>query len=49
MNKNKEILKKRADYIKETINKSKNTIKAIQKLSAELYLSERTIERDLKK
>lgn len=49
MNKNKDISKKRADYIKDIVNKSKNTAKAIKKLSNELYLSERTIERDLNK
>ena len=49
MNKSQKILKKRSDYIKGTINKSKNTLKAIKRLSNELYLSERTIERDLKK
>ena len=49
MNKNKSILQKRADHIKKEVNKSKNTSKAIKKLSNDLYLSERTIERDLRK
>jgi DeoR/GlpR family transcriptional regulator of sugar metabolism len=49
MNKSEDILKKRSDYIKEKVNKSKNTTKAIEKLSNELFLSEKTITRDLKK
>jgi DeoR/GlpR family transcriptional regulator of sugar metabolism len=49
MNKNKKILEKRAQHIKNVVNKSKNTTKAIKKLSESLYLSERTIERDLKR
>ncbi len=49
MNKPKNILEKRAEYVKKEVNKSKNTTKAIKRLSNELYLSERTIERDLKK
>jgi len=49
MNKPKTILDKRAEHVKNVVNKSKNTIKAIKKLSNELYLSERTIERDLRK
>lgn len=49
MNKSKEILRKRAEHIKNVVNKSKNTTKAIKRLSNELYLSERTIERDLKR
>tara|TARA_R110002012_G_scaffold271164_3_gene456355 strand:- start:1527 stop:1676 length:150 start_codon:yes stop_codon:yes gene_type:complete len=49
MNKSKSKLEKRAEHIKNVVNKSKNTMKAIKRLSNELYLSERTIERDLKK
>ena len=49
MNKTKSILSKRAEHVKKVVNKSKNTSQAIKELSNTLYLSERTIERDLKK
>jgi len=49
MNKDKEVKKARAKYVQGVINKSKNTDKAVKKLSRELYLSERTIYNDLKK
>lgn len=47
--KNEEIAKKREAHIKKVVNESKNTSKAIEKLSNELFLSQKTIERDLKK
>jgi len=49
MNKPNNILNARAKYVKNVVNKSKNTSKAIDKLSKELFLSPKTIERDLKK
>lgn len=50
MNKDKDVKKARAKYVQDYVNKSKNTIKAIKELANDkLFLSERTIERDLKK
>lgn len=49
MNKNDNIRTARAKYVKECVNKSKNCTRAVEKLAKELFLSERTIERDLKR
>jgi len=46
MKKNRKMLKKRREHIKERIDKTTNTSKEIKKLSEELYLSESTIEKD---
>ena len=48
MNKDKGVKEARAKYVQDVVNKSKNTIKAVRKLSKDLFLSEKTIERDLK-
>ena len=44
-----EILIDRAKYIQERINKAEKTTMEVEKLSKELFLSERQIYRDLKK
>jgi DeoR/GlpR family transcriptional regulator of sugar metabolism len=49
MYKDKKVKENRAAYVQQVVNKSKDTIKAIKKLSNELFLSEKTIERDLRK
>lgn len=49
MNKSEKIRQERADYVKQRISKCKNTDKEVKKLSKELFLSERTIEKDLKR
>jgi len=49
MNKPKKQIDKRAEYIKQRIKETKNTSNEITKLANELFLSERTIERDLKR
>ena len=49
MNKSEKVKKARADHIKKRVNESKNTSKAIERLTNELFLSEKTILRDLKK
>lgn len=49
MNKSDKKMEKRAKYVKERIKESNNATREIRKLSQELFLSERTIERDLKK
>jgi len=49
MNKRKSLLDKRAEHIKWVVNNRKNTPRTIEKLSRELFLSERTIYRDLRK
>ena len=40
---------KRAKYIQEVINNSKSTSKAVEKICKRLYISERTVYRDLQK
>lgn len=49
MNKTKDIKESRADYVKRIVNQSRKTDTAVTKLSRELYLSKRTIYRDLEK
>ncbi len=49
MNKSQKIIKARADYIKKMVNQSPNAAQCIKALAKRLYLSERTIERDLKR
>ena len=49
MNKSDKIIKARADYIKRMVNQSPNAAQCIRALAKKLYLSERTIDRDLKK
>lgn len=49
MNKDQDVKDARAKYIQDVVNKSKRTGKAIAKLAKELFLSEKTIERDSKK
>ena len=48
MYKSNDILKKRRQYIKERVEKVKNKNTEIKRLSNELFLSEKTIKRDLK-
>jgi len=47
MNKNKETKARRAAYIKEIVNNSSNAAQAIKNLAQSLFLSEKTITRDL--
>ena len=49
MNKDQATKDARAKYVQERINKSKNSSKEVAKLSKELFLSQQTIERDLKR
>ena len=49
MNKSERTLKNRSKYVKERIENCKNTNEEVRRLSKELFLSERTIERDLKR
>ncbi len=49
MNKNGKIRKARARYVKKRIEDTRNTTQEVKKLAKELFLSERTIERDLKR
>lgn len=49
MNKNDDIRTARAKYVKKCVSESKNCTKVVKKLAKELFLSERTIERDLKR
>lgn len=49
MNKKENTLEKRSDYVKKVISKSNNTDKTAKILAKELYLSVRTIYRDLVK
>lgn len=49
MNKSEKIRQDRADYVKQRINKCTNTDREVKKLAKELFLSERTIEKDLKR
>lgn len=44
---NKSKIDERKEYVKDVVNKSENTTKAVEKLANELFLSERTIWRDL--
>ena len=46
---NKIKLEERSNYVKKVIAKASNTDKAVKKLSKELFISERTIYRDLTK
>lgn len=48
MNRDKKLKKQRADYVKAVVNKSDSTVKAVAKLSKRLFVSEKTIYRDLK-
>jgi len=49
MNKDKEVKDARARYIQDVVNRSKSSIRAVKKLSKELFLSTKTIYEDLKK
>lgn len=49
MNKTNKQLKERAEHVKKKVNSSDSAADAIRKLSKKLFLSERTIERDLQK
>jgi len=50
MNRDKKMLEKRADFVKKTLKESKKSACAtVQALSKRLYLTERTIWKDLKK
>jgi len=40
-------MQQRSDYVKGIVSKSKHTAEAVQKLSKQLFISERTIYRDL--
>lgn len=48
MKRDKGLISKRKEYVKNRINNSKNIYQEIKKLSNELFISVRTIERDLK-
>ena len=49
MSESKKRLEARAHYVKQVVNNSKKTTKAVAKLANELFLTERTIYNDLKK
>lgn len=49
MNKPQKIRDKRSDYVKDRIKNANNATLEVKKLAKELFLSERTIERDLKR
>jgi DeoR/GlpR family transcriptional regulator of sugar metabolism len=49
MNKPAKIRDKRAKYVKQRIEDARNSTLEVKRLSRELFLSERTIERDLKR
>lgn len=49
MNKVKETIQDRSDYVKKVVGKAAHTEKAVQTLASELFLSSRTIYRDLAK
>jgi DeoR/GlpR family transcriptional regulator of sugar metabolism len=49
MKKKEEIIQARREYIKERINNSHRADVEIRKISKELFISERTVLRDLKK
>ena len=42
-------LDERSNFIKETVNSSQSTTEAVKQLADKLFVSERTIWRDLKK
>ena len=45
---NKTKIDKRREFVKEVVNSSTSSTKAVRKLAKDLYLSERTIWDDLK-
>lgn len=49
MKKKEEIIQARREYIRERINNSQRADVEIRKISKELFISERTVLRDLKK
>ncbi len=49
MNRDNDLKKKRAAYVKKYVWRSKSTTRAIRELSQKLFVSERTIFRDLEK
>lgn len=49
MNKSEKVRNERAKYVKKRVNESRNASVEIRRLSKELFLSERTIERDLER
>lgn len=48
-NKDPKHLQQRSDYVKKVVSKSPNTQVAVEKLSKKLFISERTVYRDLTK
>ena len=48
MNKPKDKIQLRREYVRDRVNNSKRAAQAIKDLAAELFLSTKTIERDLK-
>jgi len=48
-NRDKEKMQKRSEHVKAVVSKTPSVSKAIKKLAKELFLSERTIYRDLEK
>ena len=49
MNKSQRTLKNRCKYVKERIENCRNTNEEVKQIAKDLFLSERTIERDLKR
>jgi DNA-binding CsgD family transcriptional regulator len=49
MNKSERTLKNRCKYVKERIANCRNTNEEVKQIAKDLFLSERTIERDLKR
>jgi hypothetical protein len=49
MNKNKRQQDRRAKYVQKRVSECNNTSEEVRRLAKELFLSERTIERDLKR
>lgn len=42
-------LKERSDYVKQVVSKSTSTQHAVEKLAKKLFISERTVYRDLER